>query len=82
MGSYHDGETYSILSCICLLIKAFLLFTSRNHSCINFSSFALLLPANRKPQTKLKFMVLVTKPVCGVSDQAPRLLYFFQSQFS
>lgn len=40
--------TYRMFSCICLLIKAFLLLTNKNQSCINFSSRRLYFAAISK----------------------------------
>ena len=55
-------NTYSIFSCICLLIRAFLLLTSKNQSCINFSSnrlyFAVILKGYK---SKLKVKMLKIK---------------------
>ena len=64
-------NTYSMFSCICLLIRAFLLLTSKNQSCINFSSnrlyFAVILKGCKSKlkvkmlKIKVLFMVLYDK---------------------
>jgi hypothetical protein len=46
--------TYKMLSCICLLMRAFLLLTNKNHCCISFSSRDLLFPVKFNPYTCTK----------------------------